>query len=162
MLSKIVALKDLVQTVNTLRRSGRCIVFTNGCFDIIHVGHLRYLKAAKAEGDVLIVGLNSDASVRMIKSENRPILPQQQRAEVLAGLACVDYVTLFDDPNPLNLIMALKPDVLVKGADWKEEAIIGADVVTAHGGRVVRVDLIPGISTSQIIRRIVKRYQVIS
>jgi rfaE bifunctional protein nucleotidyltransferase chain/domain len=158
MLSKIVELKDLVQIVNTVRRSGGRIVFTNGCFDIIHVGHLRYLNAARAEGDMLIVGLNSDASVGMIKSENRPILPQHQRAEVLAGLACVDYVTLFDDPEPLKLIMALTPDVLVKGADWKEGEIIGADVVKARGGRVVRVDLVPDISTSQIIQRIVKRF----
>jgi D-glycero-beta-D-manno-heptose 1-phosphate adenylyltransferase len=162
MLSKIVELKNLVQIVNAMRRSSRRIVFTNGCFDIIHVGHLRYLNAARSEGDILIVGLNSDASVRMIKSKNRPILPQHQRAEVLAGLACVDYVTLFDDPDPLKLIMALKPDVLVKGADWKEAEIIGADVVKSRGGRVVRVDLVPDISTSQIIQRIVKRYQVIS
>lgn len=162
MLSKIVELKNLVQIVNAMRQSSRRIVFTNGCFDIIHVGHLRYLNAARSEGDILIVGLNSDASVRMIKSKNRPILPQHQRAEVLAGLACVDYVTLFDDPDPLKLIMALKPDVLVKGADWKEAEIIGADVVKSRGGRVVRVDLVPDISTSQIIQRIVKRYQVIS
>ena len=158
MLSKIVGLKDLVQKLNTVRRSGRRMVFTNGCFDIIHAGHLRYLNAARSEGDMLVVGLNSDASVRKIKSQNRPIVPQEQRAEVLAGLACVDYVILFDDPDPLNLIVALKPDVLVKGADWKEEEIIGADVVTARGGRVVRVDLVPDISTTQIIQRIVKRY----
>ncbi len=158
MLSKIVGLKDLVQKLNTVRRSGRRMVFTNGCFDIIHAGHLRYLNAARSEGDMLVVGLNSDASVRKIKSQNRPIVPQEQRAEVLAGLACVDYVILFDDPDPLNLIVALKPDVLVKGADWKEEEIIGADVVTARGGRVVRVDLVPDISTTQIIQRIIKRY----
>lgn len=158
MLSKIVELKELVQIVNTVRQSGRRIVFTNGCFDIIHVGHLRYLNAARSEGDMLVVGLNSDTSVRMIKSENRPIVPQAQRAEILAGLACVDYIILFDDPDPLNLIMDLKPDILVKGADWKEEEIIGADVVKALGGRVVRVEMAPDISTSQIIRRIVKRY----
>jgi D-beta-D-heptose 7-phosphate kinase/D-beta-D-heptose 1-phosphate adenosyltransferase len=159
MLSKIVELNDLVQIVNTMRLSGKCIVFTNGCFDIIHVGHLHYLTAARSEGDILVVGLNSDASVRSIKPANRPIVPEDQRAEVLAGLACVDYVTLFDEPDPLELIIALKPDVLVKGADWKEAEIIGADVVKACGGRVMRVDLVPDISTSQIIQRIVKRYQ---
>ena len=156
---KIVELKALVQIVNNAQMSGRCIVFTNGCFDIIHVGHLRYLTAARSEGDMLVVGLNSDASVRSIKPENRPIVPQEQRAEVLAGLACVDYVILFDEPDPLHLIMELKPNVLVKGADWKEAEIIGADVVKAYGGKVVRVALVPDISTSQIIRRIVKRYQ---
>ena len=158
MLSKIVELKDLVQITNTARVSGRSIVFTNGCFDIIHVGHLRYLAAARSEGDMLVVGINSDASVRLIKPQNRPIMPQDQRVEVLAGLECVDYVIIFDEPDPLSLIMALKPDVLLKGADWKESEIIGADFVKARGGSVVRVDLVPDISTSQIIQRIVKRY----
>jgi len=158
MSSKIAELKSLVQIVNTARVSGRCTVFTNGCFDIIHVGHLRYLCAARSEGDMLVVGLNSDTSVKLIKPENRPIVPQDQRAEVLSGLECVDYVIVFDEPDPLALIMALKPDVLVKGADWKESEIIGADFVKACGGSVVRVDLVPDISTSQIIQRIVKRY----
>ena len=158
MLSKILELKDLVQIVNAARVSGQCIVFTNGCFDIIHAGHLRYLSAARSEGDILVVGLNSDTSVRLIKPENRPIVPQDQRAEVLAGLECVDYVIIFDEPDPLGLIMALKPEVLVKGADWKESEIIGADFVKACGGSVVRVDLVPDISTSQIIQRIVKRF----
>jgi D-beta-D-heptose 7-phosphate kinase/D-beta-D-heptose 1-phosphate adenosyltransferase len=157
--SKIVALKNLVQIVNAARHAGQRVVFTNGCFDIIHVGHLRYLTAARSEGDMLVVGLNSDASVSAIKSENRPIVPQRQRAEVLAGLSCVDYVIFFDQPDPLQLIKALKPDVLVKGADWKEEEIVGADVVKACGGKVVRVDLIPDISTSGIIRRIIERYR---
>ena len=159
MLSKIVKLKDLVQKISTLRESGRTIVFTNGCFDILHVGHVRYLAAARSEGDVLVVGLNSDESARSIKQENRPIVSQDQRAEVLAGLECVDYITVFNEPDPLKLIQALKPDVLVKGADWKEEDIIGADVVKAGGGKVVRVDVVPDISTSWIIQRIVKRHQ---
>ncbi|OEU67885.1 MAG: glycerol-3-phosphate cytidylyltransferase [Desulfobacterales bacterium PC51MH44] len=161
MLSKIVKLKDLVQKINALRESGQSIVFTNGCFDILHVGHVRYLAAAGAEGDVLVVGLNSDESVRSIKPANRPIVNQDQRAEVLANLECVDYITVFDEPDPLNLIRALKPDVLVKGADWQAEDIIGTDVVKAGGGRVVRVAVVPGISTSQIIQRIVKRYRLI-
>lgn len=158
MLSKIVKLKDLVQKVSTLRESGRTIVFTNGCFDILHVGHVRYLAAARSEGDVLVVGLNSDESTRSIKQENRPIVSQDQRAEVLAGLECVDYITVFNEPDPLKLIQALKPDVLVKGSDWKEEDIIGADVVKEGGGKVVRVDVVPDISTSRIIQRIVKRH----
>jgi D-beta-D-heptose 7-phosphate kinase/D-beta-D-heptose 1-phosphate adenosyltransferase len=158
MLSKIVKLKDLVQKISTLRESGRTIVFTNGCFDILHVGHVRYLAAARSEGDVLVVGLNSDESTRSIKQENRPIVSQDQRAEVLAGLECVDYITVFNEPDPLKLIQALKPDVLVKGADWKEEDIIGADVVKEGGGKVVRVDVVPDISTSRIIQRIVKRH----
>ena len=159
MLSKIVKLKDLVQKISVLRVSGRTIVFTNGCFDILHVGHVRYLAAARSEGDVLVVGLNSDESTRSIKQENRPIVSQDQRAEVLAGLECVDYITVFNEPDPLKLIQALKPDVLVKGADWKEEDIIGADVVKDGGGKVVRVDVVPDISTSRIIQRIVKRHQ---
>ena len=158
MLSKIVKLKDLVQKISTLRESGRTIVFTNGCFDILHVGHVRYLAAARSEGDVLVVGLNSDESTRSIKQENRPIVSQDQRAEVLAGLECVDYITVFNEPDPLKLIQALKPDVLVKGSDWKEEDIIGADVVQEGGGKVVRVDVVPDISTSRIIQRIVKRH----
>ena len=158
MLSKIVKLKDLVQKISTLRESGRTIVFTNGCFDILHVGHVRYLAAARSEGDVLVVGLNSDESTRSIKQENRPIVSQDQRAEVLAGLECVDYITVFNEPDPLKLIQALKPDVLVKGSDWKEEDIIGAEVVKEGGGKVVRVDVVPDISTSRIIQRIVKRY----
>ena len=158
MLSKIVKLKNLVQKISTLRESGRTIVFTNGCFDILHVGHVRYLAAARSEGDVLVVGLNSDESTRSIKQENRPIVSQEQRAEVLAGLECVDYITVFNEPDPLKLIQALKPDVLVKGSDWKEEDIIGADVVKEGGGKVVRVDVVPDISTSRIIQRIVKRH----
>ncbi|MHA1944434.1 MAG: D-glycero-beta-D-manno-heptose 1-phosphate adenylyltransferase [Candidatus Thorarchaeota archaeon] len=159
MLSKIVKLKDLVQKISTLRESGRTIVFTNGCFDILHVGHVRYLAAARSEGDILVVGLNSDESTRSIKQENRPIVSQDQRAEVLAGLECVDYITVFNEPDPLKLIQALKPDVLVKGADWKEQDIIWADVVKEGCGKVVRVDVVPDISTSRIIQRIVKRHQ---
>ena len=120
MTAKILELTDLVQELNTLRRSGKKLVFTNGCFDILHVGHVRYLAAARSEGDVLVVGLNSDHSTRTIKDQNRPIVSQDQRAEVLSGLGCVDYITIFDEPDPLKLITALKPDVLVKGADWQE------------------------------------------
>jgi len=159
MLSKILELQDLIKVVHDLRKSGKKIVFTNGCFDILHVGHVRYLAAARSQGDVLVVGLNSDASVRSIKPENRPIVNQNQRAEVLAGLECVDYITIFNEPDPLKIIKALKPDVLVKGADWIEEQIIGADIVKANGGKVVRISVVPEVSTSRIIQRIVRRYQ---
>jgi D-beta-D-heptose 7-phosphate kinase/D-beta-D-heptose 1-phosphate adenosyltransferase len=141
-----------------LRRAGKRIVFTNGCFDILHVGHVRYLTAAKALGDVLIVGLNSDRSVRQIKEPRRPVVPEDQRAEVLAGLQCIDYIVLFDEPDPLVLIRTLRPDILVKGDDWPEEQIIGADFVKAGGGKVVRIPVVPDTSTSEIIARIVARF----
>ncbi|MBL7181167.1 MAG: D-glycero-beta-D-manno-heptose 1-phosphate adenylyltransferase [Pseudomonadota bacterium] len=158
-MTKILELKDLIQKLDMQRRSGKRVVFTNGCFDILHVGHVRYLAAARAEGDVLVVGLNSDESVRTIKDESRPIVNQDQRAEILAGLWCVDYITIFNEPDPLKLITAIKPDVLVKGADWKEQDIVGAEVVKAGGGKVARVAVVPGISTSMIIERIAKRYR---
>jgi D-beta-D-heptose 7-phosphate kinase/D-beta-D-heptose 1-phosphate adenosyltransferase len=119
---------------------------------------VRYLAEARAKGDVLVLGLNSDASVKSIKFDNRPVVIQDQRAEVLAGLACVDYITIFDEPDPLSLIQAIKPDVLVKGADWEETNIIGSDVVKAYGGKVVRIKLVPDISTSRIIQRILELY----
>ncbi len=158
MIAKLYKKDDLVQTAGKLQKAGKCIVFTNGCFDILHVGHVRYLTAAKSEGDVLVVGLNSDISVKTIKGEKRPIVSQDQRAEVLAGLSCVDYITFFDHPNPLKLIQALKPDVLVKGDDWPEDRIIGADFVKSKGGRVVRVPVVSGASTSKIIKKIIDRF----
>jgi len=158
MRSKILKLPDLIQTLEGLRKSGKRVVFTNGCFDILHVGHVRYLTAARAKGDVLVLGLNSDVSVRSIKPDNRPIVNQDQRAEVLAGLTCVDYITIFDEPDPLALIRAVKPDILVKGADWEEAEIIGSDVVKSYGGKVVRVEVVPDISTSRIIQRILELY----
>jgi D-beta-D-heptose 7-phosphate kinase/D-beta-D-heptose 1-phosphate adenosyltransferase len=148
----------MVRIIDDLRNAGNRIAFTNGCFDILHAGHVRYLTAARAEGDALIVGLNSDASVRKIKGDKRPIVAQEQRAEVLAGLACVDYITIFDEPDPYRLIKALMPDVLVKGADWPEDEIIGADIVNSAGGRVARIDVVPEISTSRIIETILARY----
>ncbi|MBU0985888.1 MAG: D-glycero-beta-D-manno-heptose 1-phosphate adenylyltransferase [Proteobacteria bacterium] len=156
MKSKILKLKDLIQLLKGLRKSGKRVVFTNGCFDILHVGHVRYLHAARSAGDVLVVGLNSDKSVKIIKDSKRPIIGQNQRAEVLASLWCVDYITIFDEPDPLQLIKAIKPDVLAKGADWKEADIIGADVVKAHGGNVLRIEFVPDISTSRIIERIIQ------
>ena len=155
MVEKLVARKALAKEVERLKRDGKRIVFTNGCFDLLHVGHVRYLQDAKAQGDVLIVGLNSDRSVRQIKGPTRPIVAEKDRAEVLASLACVDYVTLFDEPDPLVTIEMLMPNVLVKGADWEEHAIVGKDVVEANGGRVVRIALAEGASTSGIIEKII-------
>ncbi len=148
----------LADQVNLLKKAGRTIVFTNGCFDLLHAGHVRYLTAAREQGDALVVGLNSDVSVQRIKGTQRPIVPQAQRAEVLAALSCIDYVTFFDEPDPLRLISRLVPHVLVKGADWAESDIIGADEVKAAGGRVVRVPVVPAISTTEIIQRIVRRF----
>lgn len=142
----------------TAQKAGRRVAFTNGCFDILHAGHVRYLSAARASADMLVVGLNTDDSVRKIKGPRRPINPENLRAEVLAGLACVDYVILFDEPDPLSLIQSLRPDVLVKGADWPEDQIIGADFVKQQGGRVERIALVQDISTSALIQVILERY----
>ncbi|AOY57669.1 cytidyltransferase-related protein [Desulfococcus multivorans] len=140
------------------RSPNRPVVFTNGCFDLLHVGHVRYLTAARRLGGLLVVGLNSDDSVRRIKGPLRPIIGQAERAEVLCGLACVDFVTIFDEPDPLALIQAIQPDILVKGADWALQDIIGADAVISRGGRVERISIVPGASTSEIIERIIERY----
>ncbi len=153
-LHKILSLDELIEKLKTRAYSGKQIVFTNGCFDILHAGHVRYLTAARAEGDVLVVGLNSDASIRTIKGSSRPIISEAYRAEALAGLACVDYVIMFDEPDPHRLVMSLMPDVLVKGGDWAESEIVGADIVKKNGGRVVRVQMLPGISTTRIIEKI--------
>jgi len=157
-MEKIVDSDSLKDRLNDLRQNGSRIVFTNGCFDILHAGHVRYLSRARSYGDILVVGLNSDRSVKIIKGEKRPIIPEGQRAEVLAGLWCVDYVTLFHESDPLKLIEKLKPDILVKGADWAEEQIVGADVVWGHGGKVMRVRMVPGVSTTEIIQKILKTY----
>jgi D-beta-D-heptose 7-phosphate kinase/D-beta-D-heptose 1-phosphate adenosyltransferase len=156
--SKIVELNKLVARLKMLRKSGNKIVFTNGCFDILHVGHVRYLAAARSEGDRLVIGLNSDVSVRSIKGEKRPIVTQDQRAEVLASLEFVDYVVFFDEPDPLLLIEMLRPDILIKGEDWTEENIVGADFVKSIGGKVVRIQFVDETSTSGIIEKIVERY----
>lgn len=136
------------------RRAGAVVVFTNGCFDLLHRGHLALLEAAKARGDVLVVGVNSDASMQAIKGPDRPLVAERDRAAVLAALACVDAVTIFDEPTPARLIAALEPEVLVKGGDWPREHIVGADAVVARGGRVFSVALVPGYSTSGLIERL--------
>ncbi len=158
-LSKIVTVGKLAPQLVEAHRHEKSVVFTNGCFDILHAGHVRYLTAAAREGDLLVVGLNSDESVRSLKGDQRPVIGQKWRAEVLAGLGCVDYVIVFDAPDPLELIQSLQPDILVKGADWAEEDIIGADFVTARGGRVVRISLVAEVSTTQIIQKILELYR---
>lgn len=143
-----------------LRKKGKKVVFTNGCFDIIHAGHVRYLKKAKSTGDILVVGLNSDASVRNIKGPTRPIVPERERAEVLSALSAVDYVVLFSDPTPIKLIKAIRPDVLAKGADWAARDIVGGDVVKENGGKVRRITLVKGRSTTNIIKRILEIHKL--
>jgi D-beta-D-heptose 7-phosphate kinase/D-beta-D-heptose 1-phosphate adenosyltransferase len=137
-----------------LRQRGGRVVFTNGCFDLVHPGHVRYLAAARALGDALVVGLNGDASVRRLKGSGRPVLRFDERAEVLAALAAVDHLIGFDTDTPLALVTAIRPDVLVKGADWDEKDIAGAAEIRTWGGRVERIALVPGVSTTEILRRI--------
>ena len=137
-----------------LRQRGGRVVFTNGCFDLVHPGHVRYLAAARALGDALVVGLNGDASVHRLKGAGRPVLRFAERAEVLAALEAVDHLIGFDTDTPLALVTALEPDVLVKGADWAEKDIAGAAEVRSWGGSVKRIDLVPGVSTSELLRRI--------
>jgi rfaE bifunctional protein nucleotidyltransferase chain/domain len=140
--------------VDELRASGKTTVFTNGVFDLLHIGHLRYLREARGLGDALLVGVNSDRSVRLLKGPGRPITAEQERAEILAALTCVDGVVIFDEETPIELIQAIQPDVLVKGSDWAEDAILGRDIVEARGGRVVRIAIQPGQSTTRMVEKI--------
>jgi D-beta-D-heptose 7-phosphate kinase/D-beta-D-heptose 1-phosphate adenosyltransferase len=142
-----------VSAVRAARRRGQRIVFTNGCFDLLHVGHVRTLEAARALGDRLVVGLNGDASVRRLKGRGRPLVPARQRAELLAALECVDWVVTFGEDTPLGLIRALRPDVLAKGGDWPLDAIVGRDEVESWGGRVVRLREIPGVRTTTLVQK---------
>lgn len=153
---KILSLDDLRLELDARREKKTRIVFTNGCFDLLHVGHIRYLQEARRMGDLLVVGINSDASVNRLKGPSRPIQPEQDRAEILAGLACVDYVVSFDEDTPIVLIERLKPDVLVKGGDWPLDEIVGRDVVERSGGTVATISYVKGISTSELIQRICK------
>ena len=151
---KVLSIDEAAEFVHTARRAGQRLVFTNGVFDILHPGHIRYLQDARREGDVLIVGINSDRSTSAIKGPTRPINPQGERAELVAALACVDAVIIFDEDDPRHLVSRLEPDVLAKGADWPLEAIIGRDEVESRGGRVVRIPVADGYSTSAIIQKI--------
>jgi len=155
--SKIVSLQALSRAVRRARARGAKVVFTNGCFDLLHAGHVTLLERAKRHGDLLVVGLNSDRSVRALKGRGRPLVPQRDRARLLAALASVDYVIIFDQPTPSRVIARLLPDVLIKGADWAAGAIVGAEAVRRAGGRVVRLPLVKGRSTSQLIARIRSR-----
>lgn len=152
---KVMARDQLVPLLQAARTQGKRIVFTNGCFDLMHVGHTRYLQAARDLGDLLVVGVNSDESVRSLNKESdRPVVSESQRAEVVAALGSVDYVILFNEPDPQSLIAALQPDVLVKGGDWAVERIVGREIVEARGGTVRTIPLVPGVSTTSIIQRI--------
>lgn len=157
-MNKIVPKETLKEQLNGLRQAGETIVFTNGCFDILHVGHVRYLREAKKLGDILVLALNSDVSVRAIKGEKRPLVPEDERADIMAALESIDYVILFDDPTPQRLIEYLQPDILVKGGDWTEAAIAGADFVKASGGRVITIPLTEGRSTTNIVEKIRQIY----
>jgi len=154
MCTKILGSKKLSGILNRLRSKGIKVVFTNGCFDILHVGHINYLSKARHTGGVLVVGLNSDPSVKKIKGKGRPINNERDRAKVLSALSCVDYICVFEEPTPLRLIKELKPDILVKGGDWKMEDIVGADYVKSRGGKVKNIPFIKGYSTTSLIKRI--------
>ena len=155
----IIELEELLRVLKEEREKGKRVVFTNGCFDILHAGHAYYLKKARELADILVVGLNSDASVRRIKGEKRPIIPQEMRAYLLDCLKGVDYVVIFEEDTPERLIELIKPDVLVKGSDWDLKDIVGADMVLSYGGRVERISFEFNISTSAIIERIINAYR---
>jgi len=153
-MGNVVTRADLVQIREKLKREGKKVVFTNGCFDIVHRGHVEYLTKAKALGDTLLVGMNTDASVRRLKGATRPVVCQDDRAFVLAAFGMVDYVCLFDEATPYELIKAIVPDVLVKGSDWMIDSIVGKDIVEAAGGTVQTIDFVPNRSTTDIIKKI--------
>jgi len=153
MTGRVLSLDAATDLVAALRAAGRTVVFTNGVFDLLHPGHVRYLSAARAEGDALIVGVNSDRSVRANKGPDRPVNPEAERAEVIAALAAVDAAVVFDEETPHAIISRLQPDVLVKGADWGADQIVGRDIVEARGGRVVRAVIEPGYSSTRLIER---------
>jgi len=152
---KIVSIKHLKRILKARPKSK--VVFTNGCFDILHFGHIKYLRDAKSKGDILVIGLNSDRSVRRLKGKNRPINPQNDRASVLAALESVDYVVVFGDDTPYRLIQSLKPDILAKGGDWPREKIVGGDIVLASGGKVLNLPYVKNRSTTNIIRKIIQQ-----
>ncbi len=152
MSSKILTQQQLPAIIRRLKAQGQRIVFTNGTFDILHLGHVTYLQKAKAAGDVLVVGVNTDKSVKTYKDPSRPINPEQDRIKVLTALACVDHAVLFSEPTPLKLIMKIRPDILVKGADWALKDIVGAEEVMSWGGKVKRIPMVEGRSTTRVIK----------
>ena len=155
-LDKIIDREELTAIAAQARTGGRRVVFTNGCFDLVHVGHARYLAAARDAGDLLMVGVNDDASVRRLKGPSRPLVPEAARAEMLAALAAVDYVTLFGEDTPYELIDAVQPDVLVKGSDWAASDVVGRDIVEARGGRILLIPVVAGFSTTSLLERLRK------
>jgi D-beta-D-heptose 7-phosphate kinase/D-beta-D-heptose 1-phosphate adenosyltransferase len=155
---KIKNLDALEVIIAAEKAHGRKIVFTNGCFDLLHVGHVKYLQKARSYGDILVLGLNSDASIRRLKGERRPLIGQEERAHILAALDCIDYVVIFDEDTPLNLINTLKPSVLVKGGDYTLDGVVGREIVEAAGGRVELVSFVDGKSTTNIIEKILQSY----
>lgn len=156
--SKVKNLGELCRIVKRLKAKGKRVVFTNGCFDILHYGHVKYLQDAKAKGDILIVAVNRDCSIKKIKGPKRPIVAEQDRANVIAALESVDYVVLFGEDTPLKLIRRLKPDVLVKGADWDVKNMVGREVIRSYGGKVYTIKLAKGRSTTGLIKRIARLY----
>lgn len=152
--SKVIERSKLLSVLDPLRADGQKLVFTNGCFDLIHPGHIRYLEAARALGDALLVALNSDESVRRLKGVDRPVLPVQARCEIVGALQCVDFVTIFNEATPGSIIDEVKPDILVKGGDWPLDQIVGRQTVESRGGQVIRIDFEEGYSTTRIIERI--------
>lgn len=157
-MNKILARNVLKNKLEELRKKGKKIAFTNGCFDILHAGHIRYLREAKKTADVLVLALNSDSSVRAIKGEKRPLMSEEERAEILAALECIDFVTIFQELTPLELINYLKPDILIKGGDWPEEKVIGREEIKKWGGRVAIIPEVEGKSTTNIVEKIKKLY----
>lgn len=152
-LPKVLSAQSLEQAIADFKKAGKKIVFTNGCFDLLHIGHVRYLEQAKSLGDILIVGINTDASVQVLKGPTRPIQNENDRAEILASLKSVDHTVLFGEQTPINLIKQVKPDILVKGGDWKKEQIVGWDFVESYGGTVKSLQFVDGKSTTNIIAK---------
>ncbi len=157
-MNKVLSREILKDKLEALRKEGKKIAFTNGCFDILHVGHVRYLKEAKKKADVLVLALNSDSSVRAIKGEKRPLVSEKERAEVLAALECIDFVTIFTELTPLEIICYLKPDILIKGGDWPEDKVVGRDEIKQWGGRVTIIPEVAGKSTTNIVDKIISVY----
>ncbi|MFH1784379.1 MAG: D-glycero-beta-D-manno-heptose 1-phosphate adenylyltransferase [bacterium] len=151
---KVQQLENMQKIVKELKQQGKKVIFTNGCFDLLHVGHVRYLKEAKSHGDVMIVGINSDDSVRKIKGEKRPIVPAVERLEILAELECIDYLVVFSQTTPEDVIKKIAPDVLVKGSDYEVHEVVGRDFVEAAGGKVILVPLVRDRSTTRLIKKI--------
>lgn len=157
-MEKILDRSSLKEKIDTLKKAGKKIAFTNGCFDILHVGHVRYLTEARKTADVLVVALNSDSSVRTLKGDKRPLIPEDERAEVLAALECIDFVTIFTELTPLELICYLKPDILIKGGDWPEDQVVGRNEICQWGGHVTIVAEVRGKSTTNIVDKVLAVY----